>query len=162
MHNVNVNTFSFSRKLLSGENTFFMEYLQATASSKYPPKKLFRKFSKDSSEITLAAWRKSFLMMLQTLYLKLYKNVVVSSMFSYKFWEYFRTTFPLKNLCDYLWMGSINSVKTHLQNTSKTLPKYVTNVANMLKIISLTGTPHNLVRRFLECYRDIYFFVNKG
>ena len=39
--------------------------------------------------------------------------------------------------------------------------KYVTNVANMLKIISLTGTPHNLVRRFLECYRDIYFFVNK-
>ena len=37
----------------------------------------------------------------------------------------------------------------------------MTNVANMLKIISLTGTPHNLVRRFLECYRDIYFFVNK-
>ena len=29
----------------------------------------------------------------------------------------------------------------------------------MLKIISLRGTPHNLVRRFLESYRDIYFFV---
>ena len=70
--------------------------------------------------------------------------------------------FPLKTLCDYLWMRFIYSVKTHLQSTSKTLPKYVTNVANMLKIISLTGTPHNLVRRFLECFRDIYFFVNKG
>ena len=26
----------------------------------------------------------------------------------------------------------------------------MTNVANMLKLISLTGTPHKLVRRFLE------------
>ena len=37
----------------------------------------------------------------------------------------------------------------------------MTNVAHMLRIISLTGTPHNIVRRFLERYRDIYFFVNK-
>ena len=34
VRNVNnyVNTFSFSKKLLLGENTFFMEYLRATAS----------------------------------------------------------------------------------------------------------------------------------
>ena len=55
VHNVNVNTFSYSRKLLSGENTFFIEYLQATASSKYPPEKLFKKSLKDSSENTLEA-----------------------------------------------------------------------------------------------------------
>ena len=44
----------------------------------------------------------------------------------------------------------------------KLCQKYVTNVANIMKIISLTGTPHKLVRRFLECFRDIDFFVNKG
>ena len=38
----------------------------------------------------------------------------------------------------------------------------MTNVANMLKIISLTETPHNLERRSLECFRGIDFFVNKG
>ena len=43
----------------------------------------------------------------------------------------------------------------------KLCQNYVTNVANMVKIISLTGTPHNFMRRFLECYPDIYFFVNK-
>ena len=33
----------------------------------------------------------------------------------------------------------------------------------MLKIISLSGTPHNLefFRKFLQCFRDIDFFVNK-
>ena len=48
VRNVNnyVNTFSFSKKLLLGENTFFMEYLRATASSRYPPEKLLRKFWK--------------------------------------------------------------------------------------------------------------------
>ena len=49
VHNVNVNTFSFSIKLLLGE----MEYLRATASSRYPPEKLFRKFFKNFPENTL-------------------------------------------------------------------------------------------------------------
>ena len=116
--------FFFSFKLLLGENTFFIAYLRATASSRYPPEKLFRKSSKISPENTLEAWRKAFfLMMLQPLYLKLYKYAILTSMFSYKFWEFFRTTFPLKTLCDYLWMGFIYSVKMHLQNTSKTFPK---------------------------------------
>ena len=55
VHNVNacVNTFSFSFKLLLGENTFFMEYLWATALSRYPPEKLFRKFFKISRENNL-------------------------------------------------------------------------------------------------------------
>ena len=62
VHNVNayVNTLSFSIKLLLGENTFFMEYLRATASSRYPPEKLFRKFFKNSPKNTLEACRKSF------------------------------------------------------------------------------------------------------
>ena len=154
-------------------------------SSRKTIQKVFKKFPRKHRWILKKVF---FLIMLQTLYLKLYKYAILTSMFSYKFWEFFRTTFPLKTLCDYLWMGSIYSVKMHLQNTSKTLPKYVTNVANMLKIISLTGTPHNLVkmisltgalhnlvkmiwligtphnlvRRFLEYHRDIYFFVNKG
>ena len=39
---------------------------------------------------------------------------------------------------------------------------YMTNVAYMLKIIFLTGTPHKLefFRKCLECFRDIDFFVN--
>ena len=60
VYNVNVNTFSFSIKLLLGENTFFMEYLPATASSRYPPEKLLRMFFKNSPENTLEAWIKSF------------------------------------------------------------------------------------------------------
>ena len=38
----------------------------------------------------------------------------------------------------------------------------MTNVAYMLKIISLTETPHNLefFRKCLECFGDIDFFVN--
>ena len=124
MHNVNVyvNTFSFSFKLLLGENIFFMEYLRATTSRRYPPEKLFRKFFKNSPENT-SKLKESFFLMLQTLYLKLYKYAILTSMFSYKFWELFRTTFPIKTLCDYLWMGSIYSLKMNLQNTSKTLPK---------------------------------------
>ena len=51
------------------------------------------------------------------------KSVILTGMFSYKFWEFFRTTFSLKTLCYYLWMVYIYSVKIHLQNTSKTLPK---------------------------------------
>ena len=39
----------------------FMEYLRATASSRYPPEKLFRKFLKNSPENTLEAGRQSFL-----------------------------------------------------------------------------------------------------
>ena len=38
----------FSFKLLLGESTSFMEYFQATVSSRYPPEKLFRKFFKNS------------------------------------------------------------------------------------------------------------------
>ena len=59
VHNINtyVNTFSFSKKLLLGKNTFFMEYLRATASSRYPPEKLFRKFLKNSPENTRSSWR---------------------------------------------------------------------------------------------------------
>ena len=123
VHNVNayVNTFSFSFRLLLGENNFFMEYLRETALSRYPPEKLFRKFSKNSSESTLEAWRKSFFN--DVTFCKLYKNTILTSMFSYKIWEFFRTTFPLKTLCFYLCMGSIYSVKMHLQNTSKILPK---------------------------------------
>ena len=43
----------------------------------------------------------------------------------------------------------------------KICQKYVTNVAYMLKIISLTGTLHSLefFRKCLECFRDIDFFV---
>ena len=93
--------------------------------------------------------------MLQTLYLKHYKNTILASMFSYKFWAFW--AFPLKTLCDYLWMGSIYSLKI----PPKLSQKHVANVANMLKVISLTGTPHYLVRRFLECYRDVYFFLIK-
>ena len=48
----------------------------------YYPGKLFRKFLKIPKKI-----------MLQTLYLKLYENTILTSMFSY---EFFRTTFPLK------------------------------------------------------------------
>ena len=57
VHNVNayVNIFFFSFKLFLGENTFFMEYLRAAASSRYPPEKLFRKFFKNSQENTLEA-----------------------------------------------------------------------------------------------------------
>ena len=86
VHNVNVyvNTFSFSFKLLLGENIFFMEYLRATASRRYPPEKLFRKFFKNSPENT-SKLKESFFLMLQTLYLKLYKYAILTSMFSYKF-----------------------------------------------------------------------------
>ena len=59
-----------------------------------------------------------FQIILQTLYLKLYKNAIWTSMFSYKFWKFFRKTFPLKTLCNYLWMESIYSVKIYLENTS--------------------------------------------
>ena len=54
-HNVNtsINTFSFSIKLLLGESTFFVEYLRATASSRYPPEKLFRNYLKNSPENAL-------------------------------------------------------------------------------------------------------------
>ena len=57
VHNVNayVNTFSFSFKLLLGENTFLMEYFRVTASGRYPPEKLFRNFLKNSPENTLEA-----------------------------------------------------------------------------------------------------------
>ena len=89
MHNVNayVNTLSFSIKLLLGENTFFMEYLRATASSRYPPEKLFRKFLKNSPKNTLEACRKTFFndvadSIPETL---LYTNAILTSMFSYKF-----------------------------------------------------------------------------
>ena len=120
----------FSFKLLLSDNTFFMELLRTTGSGRYPPEKLFRKFFKKSPE-NFEVWIKSFfLMMLQTLYLKFYKNAIFTSMFSYKFWQFFRTMFPLKTFPDYLWMGSIYSVKMYLQNTSKALPKIcdVTNV----------------------------------
>ena len=60
VHNVNVNTFSFSIKLLLGENTFFMKYLLATGWSRYSPEKVFRKFLKNSQENILEAWKKSF------------------------------------------------------------------------------------------------------
>ena len=48
VRNVNtyVNTFSFSKKLLLGENTFFMEYLRAAASSRYPPESYSESFLK--------------------------------------------------------------------------------------------------------------------
>ena len=66
-------------------------------------------------------------MMLQTLYnLRLY--VVLTSMFSYKFWEFFRATFPLKALCDYL----TNEVYLFCKNAS---PKYVTNFAKNMWIM---------------------------
>ena len=62
MHNGNayLNTFSFSFKLLLGENTFFMECLRAAAPSRYLLEKVFRKFFKNSPEITLEVSRKSF------------------------------------------------------------------------------------------------------
>ena len=44
--------------------------------------------------------------MLQILDLKLYENTILARMFSYKYLEFFRTTFPLKTLCDFLWMES--------------------------------------------------------
>ena len=162
MHNVNVNTFSFSRKLLLGESTFLWNISERLLRVDILHKSYPQRFFKILQKAPLKLEENLFLMMLQILYLKPYKNVIVTSTFFYKFWEYFRTTFPLKNLCDYLWIRFIYSVKTHLKSTSKTLPKYVTNVANILKIISLTGAPHNFVRRFLEWFRDIYFFANKG
>ena len=53
------------RTTASGDVKFFfgfslMEYLRATASSIYPPEKLFRKFLKKSPENTLEPWRRSF------------------------------------------------------------------------------------------------------
>ena len=52
----------------------------------------------------------------------------------------------------------------NLQNTLKTLPKYVTNAAYKLKTISLTGTPHNhkFFRKLLECVGDIVFLLIKN
>ena len=148
MYNVNVyvNTFAFSFKLILGENTFFMKYPWATASN------YSESFLKILQKTPLKLEESLFLMMLQTLYLKHYKNTILASMFSYKFWAFW--AFPLKTLCDYLWMGSIYSLKI----PPKLSQKHVANVANMLKVISLTGTSHNLVRRFLECYWDMYFF----
>ena len=104
VHNVNayVNTF-FSFKLLLVGNAFFMEYLSATASSDILQKSFSERFQKIPQKTPLKLEESLFLMMLQTLYLKLYKNAILTSMFSYKFWEFFRTTFPLKTLCDYLW-----------------------------------------------------------
>ena len=57
VHNMNAyaNSFSFSMKLLLGEDTFFMEYLRATALSRYPSENQFRKFLKNSPESTLEA-----------------------------------------------------------------------------------------------------------
>ena len=60
----------------------------------------------------------------------------------------------LRRLCDVI--VSAGKIRPKL------CQKYVTNVGNMLKVISLTGTPHNHVRRFLDCYRDIYFFVKEN
>ena len=115
MYNVNVyvNTFAFSFKLILGENTFFMKYPWATASN------YSESFLKILQKTPLKLEESLFLMMLQTLYLKHYKNTILACMFSYKFWKFFRSTFPLKTLCDYLWMGSIYSLKMYLQNTSK-------------------------------------------
>ena len=57
----------------------------------------------------------------------------------------------------------LDGVYLFCKNASpKYVQKYVTNVANMLKIISLTGTLNNLMKRFLECFGDIDFFDNKG
>ena len=81
MHNVNayVNTFSFSFKLRLGQNTFFMEYLWATESSRYPPEKLFRKFLKGPQKTPLKVEESIF-----------FNNVADTKMqsqiaFSYKF-----------------------------------------------------------------------------
>ena len=64
--------------------------------------------------------------------------------FFYKFREFFRTrtTVPLNIFCD---LDGVYSVKMYLENMSKTLPK-IFDVCSfyMLKIILLTGTPHNL------------------
>ena len=116
VHNVNAcfNTFSFSFKLLLGENTFLWNI----------SKRLLRvDILQKSTRKHPWSLKKVFLIMLQTLYLKFYKNVILTSMFSYKFWEFFRATFLLKTLCDYLWMRLIYSVKMHLQNTSKNFAK---------------------------------------
>ena len=86
-------------------------------------KALQKAFKKIPQKTPLKLEESLFLMMLQTLYLKFYKYAILTSMFSYKFWEFFRTKFPLKTLGDYLWMRSIYSVKMHLKNMSKTLPK---------------------------------------
>ena len=74
----------------------------------------------------------------------------------------FQNNISLKSLCNYLWMGSIYFVNCISKIRLKICQKNMTNVANMLKVVLFTGSPHNLVRRFLECYQDIYLFVNKG
>ena len=124
VHNVNAcfNTFSFSFKLLLGENTFLWNI----------SKRLLRVdiLQKSYSENFLKIHQKTPLKLEESLFnyvadsiLEILQKCNLNSMFSYKFWEFFRATFLLKTLCDYLWMRLIYSVKMHLQNTSKNFAK---------------------------------------
>ena len=53
--------------------------------------------------------------------LKLQQNTILTRIFPDKFWEFFRTLFPLKTLFYYLCMDFIYSVEENLHNTSKSL-----------------------------------------
>ena len=79
-----------------------MEYLQATASTRYPPEELFRKFLK--------------------FFLKISKKT------------------PLKKSC---FNNDGDSRPVNVLKTQSHRVKTMTFVAYMLKIISLTGTPHS-------------------
>ena len=75
VHNVNayVNTFSFSFKLLLGENTFLWNISGELLRVDILQKSYSERFSKISQKTPLKLEESLFLLMLQTLYLKLYK-----------------------------------------------------------------------------------------
>ena len=108
-------------------------------------------------------WTTLVLLMLQTLHLKLYKNATLTMMFSYKFWEFFKTTFSLKTLCDFLWKGCIYFGKMHLQNTSKILPKMCDQCSLYAEnyFVNRNSSQTSTFEKLLECFWDIDFSINK-
>ena len=84
-HNVNtyVSIFSFSIKLLLGKNTFFMEYIWVTTSSRYPPEKLLIKLIKIPQKIPLKLGESLFNDVAEYIPETL-QNPVLTSMFSNK------------------------------------------------------------------------------
>ena len=130
MHNVNayVNIFFFSFKLFLGENTFFMEYLRAAASSRYPPEKRFRKFFKNSQENTLEAWRKSFFNDVAD---SIPETLQKCNLNQHVFLQILRILQNNLSLKNFVWLP-LDGVYLFYRNAS---PKYVQNFAKNLWLI---------------------------
>ena len=111
--------FQQSCRLLS-EKTFFMEYLRATASSRYPPEDLFRKTLKNSKKTPLK--KSCFNNFAESRPETLQKHNLTADVFL-QILKISQQNLSLKNFVRQIWVESIYSIKMYLQSTSKTLLK---------------------------------------